>query len=132
MAVSGAAWRPQRYAEGHPSTRHPRVKRSLDNIGKTVVAIGSHDLALDLLSNALARRAPGASLASANVGSLGQAIADVELFWPSFVEHDGCILLAGRFDQANFQNWIAATGGDKKLAIMERIDQFGQAVIASR
>ena len=26
----------------------------------------------------------------------------------------------------------AATGGDKNLAIVERIDQFGQAVIASR
>jgi putative molybdopterin biosynthesis protein len=40
-----------------------------------VVAIGSHDLALDLLSNALARRTPGASLASANVGSLGGLLA---------------------------------------------------------
>jgi putative molybdopterin biosynthesis protein len=49
--------------------------RSMDEIGKTVVAIGSHDLALDLLSNALARRTPGASLASANVGSLGGLLA---------------------------------------------------------
>lgn len=49
--------------------------RSMDDIRKTVVAIGSHDLALDLLSNALARRSPGASLASANVGSLGGLLA---------------------------------------------------------
>ena len=49
--------------------------RDLDEIHKTVVAIGSHDLALDLLSNALARRTPGASLASANVGSLGGLLA---------------------------------------------------------
>jgi putative molybdopterin biosynthesis protein len=49
--------------------------RGMDDIRKTVVAIGSHDLALDLLSNALARRTPGASLASANVGSLGGLLA---------------------------------------------------------
>jgi putative molybdopterin biosynthesis protein len=47
----------------------------MDDIRKTIVAIGSHDLALDLLSNALARRSPGASLASANVGSLGGLLA---------------------------------------------------------
>jgi putative molybdopterin biosynthesis protein len=49
--------------------------RGMDDVRKTVVAIGSHDLALDLLSNALARRTPGASLASANVGSLGGLLA---------------------------------------------------------
>ena len=47
----------------------------MDEVARTVVAIGSHDLALDLLSNALARRSPGASLASANVGSLGGLLA---------------------------------------------------------
>src|SRR5438874_7989527 len=51
------------------------VLRSMDEVRKTIVAIGSHDLALDLLSNALARRTPGASLASANVGSLGGLLA---------------------------------------------------------
>jgi putative molybdopterin biosynthesis protein len=49
--------------------------RGMDDIRKTVVCIGSHDLALDLLSNALARQTPGASLASANVGSLGGLLA---------------------------------------------------------
>ena len=49
--------------------------RSMDDIRKTVIAIGSHDMALDLVSNALARRTPGASLASANVGSLGGLLA---------------------------------------------------------
>ncbi len=49
--------------------------RSRQDIARTVVAIGSHDLALDLLSNALAQREPGASLASANVGSLGGLLA---------------------------------------------------------
>ena len=50
----------------------------------------------------------------ANVGSLGHAIAYAELFWPSFVERDGCILLTGRFDQASLQRWMAAAGGDKR------------------
>jgi putative molybdopterin biosynthesis protein len=49
--------------------------RTMADVRRTVVAIGSHDLALDLISNALARRAPGMSLASANVGSLGGLLA---------------------------------------------------------
>lgn len=50
----------------------------------------------------------------ANVGSLGQAIAYAELFWPEFVEYDGCILLARRLDPANFRQWIEATSGDRR------------------
>jgi putative molybdopterin biosynthesis protein len=38
---------------------------------RTLVHVGSHDLALDLLGDVLRRRHPGRSLASANVGSLG-------------------------------------------------------------
>src|SRR5947209_14110033 len=66
-----------RFAEGvHAGTEvEVEVLRSMDEVRKTIVAIGSHDLALDLLSNALARRTPGASLASANVGSLGGLLA---------------------------------------------------------
>jgi putative molybdopterin biosynthesis protein len=66
-----------RFSEGVHAGAEVEVEllRSMDEIGQTVVAIGSHDLALDLLSNALARRSPGASLASANVGSLGGLLA---------------------------------------------------------
>jgi putative molybdopterin biosynthesis protein len=66
-----------RFSEGVHAGADVEVEllHSLDDIRKTVVAIGSHDLALDLLSNALARRIPGASLASANVGSLGGLLA---------------------------------------------------------
>ena len=38
---------------------------------RTLVHVGSHDMALDLLGDVLRRRHPGRSLASANVGSLG-------------------------------------------------------------
>ena len=66
-----------RFSEGVHAGAEVEVDllRSMDDIRKTVVAIGSHDLALDLVSNALARRTPGASLASANVGSLGGLLA---------------------------------------------------------
>lgn len=49
--------------------------RGLDQIRRTVVAIGSHDLALDILSTFLARAYPGMSLSSAHVGSMGGLMA---------------------------------------------------------
>lgn len=44
--------------------------RSLAAIEASLLAIGSHDLLLDLLADFLARRLPGAGLSSAHVGSL--------------------------------------------------------------
>jgi putative molybdopterin biosynthesis protein len=44
-------------------------------VRNTVVAIGSHDMTLDLLSDALGRRAPALRLSSAHVGSLGGLLA---------------------------------------------------------
>jgi putative molybdopterin biosynthesis protein len=66
-----------RFSEGVHAGAQVEVEllRSIEDVRKTVVAIGSHDLALDLLSNALATRSPGSSLASANVGSLGGLLA---------------------------------------------------------
>jgi putative molybdopterin biosynthesis protein len=49
--------------------------RTPGEIDRTLVAIGSHDLSLDLLGQFLAERSPGTRLASANVGSLGGLIA---------------------------------------------------------
>jgi len=49
--------------------------RSLDQIRHTIMAIGSHDLALDILSTFLARAYPGMSLSSAHVGSMGGFMA---------------------------------------------------------
>jgi putative molybdopterin biosynthesis protein len=66
-----------RFSEGvHAGTDvEVEILRSDRDLRRTILAIGSHDLALDLLSNELARRSPGASLASANVGSLGGLLA---------------------------------------------------------
>ncbi|MBU1670196.1 MAG: molybdopterin biosynthesis protein [Actinobacteria bacterium] len=48
------------------------------DIDWTILAIGSHDIALDLLDGALKERDPRLSIASANVGSLGGIVAVAE------------------------------------------------------
>jgi putative molybdopterin biosynthesis protein len=59
--------------EGH----HPgeqvevRLLRGVGEIDRTIVAIGSHDLVLDLAASALRERDTRVTLASSNVGSLG-------------------------------------------------------------
>jgi putative molybdopterin biosynthesis protein len=49
--------------------------RSKNDIENTIVCIGSHDNALDLLANVLKKRYPGFSLSSAHVGSMGGLLA---------------------------------------------------------
>jgi putative molybdopterin biosynthesis protein len=63
--------------EGH----HPgedvevRLMRGVGEIDRTIVAIGSHDLVLDLAASRLRAADPGVTLASSNVGSLGGLVA---------------------------------------------------------
>jgi putative molybdopterin biosynthesis protein len=63
--------------EGHAAGSEVDVAllRDLDAVRRTVVAIGSHDLVLDLAASALRRGDPGTTLASSNVGSLGGLVA---------------------------------------------------------
>ena len=49
--------------------------RGIDEIFRTIVAIGSHDLVLDLAASALRAEDPLITLASSNVGSLGGLVA---------------------------------------------------------
>ncbi len=49
--------------------------RSPEDIENTIVMIGSHDNALDLLANAIKKRYPRYSLSSAHVGSMGGLMA---------------------------------------------------------
>jgi len=49
--------------------------RGLEEIERTIVAIGSHDLVLDLAASALRAEDPAVTLASSNVGSLGGLVA---------------------------------------------------------
>ena len=63
--------------EGHHAGEEVDISllRSLPEIERTIVAIGSHDPILDLAASELRSRDPGVTLASSNVGSLGGLIA---------------------------------------------------------
>ncbi len=63
--------------EGHHAGERVRVEllRGLGEIGRTIVAIGSHDLVLDVAASALRADDPLVTLASSHVGSLGGLVA---------------------------------------------------------
>jgi putative molybdopterin biosynthesis protein len=63
--------------EGHHAGEHVQVEllRGLREIGRTIVAIGSHDLVLDVAASALRADDPLITLAGSNVGSLGGLVA---------------------------------------------------------
>src|SRR5690606_22698657 len=66
-----------RFSEGEDAGAAVTVHlyREPREIERTIVAIGSHDLTLDVMAQFLADRHPGLRLASANVGSLGGLVA---------------------------------------------------------
>lgn len=66
-----------RFSEGFPDKASVSVDlyRHPDQIDRTIVAIGSHDLTVDLLAQFLAEKAEGLRLVSANVGSISGLIA---------------------------------------------------------
>lgn len=66
-----------RFSEGLDAGQDVRVEllRPLEDINNTVVAIGSHDLTLDLLASLINSQNPRLSLSSSNVGSLGGLVA---------------------------------------------------------
>jgi len=63
--------------EGHHPGDEVEIEllRGVDEIAHTIVAIGSHDLVLDLAASALRAEDPRITLASSNVGSLGGLVA---------------------------------------------------------
>ena len=63
--------------EGHHAGEHVDVTllRGVGEIDRTIVAVGSHDLVLDLAASELRTADPGVTLASSNVGSLGGLVA---------------------------------------------------------
>lgn len=66
-----------RFSEGLDAGASVEIEllRPIEEIENTLVAIGSHDLSLDILSSLLRRRHPGRRLSSAHVGSLGGLVA---------------------------------------------------------
>jgi putative molybdopterin biosynthesis protein len=63
--------------EGHHAGEDVEVMllRGVAEIDRTIVAVGSHDLVLDLAASQLRSADPGVTLASSNVGSLGGLVA---------------------------------------------------------
>ncbi|MFO7681206.1 MAG: molybdopterin biosynthesis protein, partial [Chloroflexota bacterium] len=116
---------------GAPVTVH--LYREARDIEKTIVAIGSHDLTLDLLAQFLAETGSGSRLSSANVGSLGGLVAlrrseahcggahlldpETGVYNVSYVqrylpqEEIVLVTLVGRE-----QGWIVPPGNPKRLA----------------
>ena len=66
-----------RFSEGLDAGTEADVQllRPLEEVENTIVVIGSHDLTLDLMNNALRRTNPGLTLSSSHIGSLGGLIA---------------------------------------------------------
>jgi putative molybdopterin biosynthesis protein len=66
-----------RFSEGMnvDSEVEVEIRRPLAEIENTIIAIGSHDMALDLLDSLLHKHFPDRRLSSAHVGSLGGLIA---------------------------------------------------------
>ncbi len=66
-----------RFSEGMDAGAEVEVEllRAVEAIEETVVAIGSHDMTLDLLASHVRRERPNMTLASSNVGSMGGLIA---------------------------------------------------------
>jgi hypothetical protein len=51
------------------------------------------------------------------VGNVKLAIAYGEMFWPKFVEHDGCVFFAS-FEENTYREFLDQTKGDKKSTEM--------------
>ena len=66
-----------RFSEGVEAGSSVEVEllRTLDEIDRTIVAVGSHDLVLDLIASRLSVSDSGVSLASSSVGSVGGLLA---------------------------------------------------------
>ena len=66
-----------RFSEGVDAGEQVEVEllRPLESLDTTIVAIGSHDVTIDLIASELRRADPRMTLASSNVGSLGGLLA---------------------------------------------------------
>lgn len=123
-----------RFSEGEDagSTVTVHLYRTRREIERTLVAIGSHDLTLDVLAQFLAEKTAGFRLMSANVGSLGGLVAlrrgeahlagshlldpETGVYNDSYLERYlprqplMVVTLVGRE-----QGWIVPTGNPKRL-----------------
>lgn len=106
----------------------PAALNVAEEPGHTIVAVGSHDLSLDLLADALHRAHPGVSLVSAHVGSLDgllalrrrQAhLAGVHLFDPE----------SGEFNTAHIRRLLVPHGC--RVVVMEFVKRTQGLLLAA-
>src|SRR3954449_6188531 len=92
--------------EGHHAGEDIEVMllRGVGEIDRTIVAVGSHDLVLDLAASQLRAADPGVTLASSNVGSLGGLVA----------LRDGLCHIAG-------SHLLDPAGGEYTLPYVDRV-----------
>jgi putative molybdopterin biosynthesis protein len=100
--------------EGHHAGDVVEVEllRGLDEVARTVVAIGSHDLVLDLAASGLRERDPRLTLVSSNVGSLGGLVA----------LRDGLCHIAG-------SHLLEPSSGEYTLPYLDRVLGVGAGVV---
>jgi putative molybdopterin biosynthesis protein len=120
--------------------------RRPDEIEQTIVAIGSHDLTLDLLAQFLAEKGQGQRLSSANVGSLGGLIAlrrgeahlaGSHLLDPATGQYNVDYIRRYLPDQdvvlvtlvGREQGWIVPAGNPKELSSWEDVTRPGLQIV---
>jgi hypothetical protein len=54
-----------------------------------------------------------------DAGIVNRAMDDDAALWPSFVEHDDCVIVAARFMPGNFEEWFEGLKGDRRAVEAE-------------
>src|SRR4051812_14610571 len=115
--------------EGHHAGEDVEVMllRGVAEIARTIVAVGSHDLVLDLAASQLRAADPGVTLASSNVGSLGGLVA----------LRDGLCHVAGShlLDPATGEYtlpYVDRVLGDRDVAVVRLVHRDQGLIVAPR
>jgi putative molybdopterin biosynthesis protein len=113
--------------EGHHAGAEVEVAllRELGAVDGTIVAVGSHDLVLDLAASELRAADPRVTLASTNVGSLGGLVA----------LRDGLCHIAGSHlldpDTGTYTlPWIERVLGDRPVAVVRLVHREQGLIVA--
>jgi putative molybdopterin biosynthesis protein len=113
--------------EGHHAGEEVEVRllREFGAVDGTIVAVGSHDLVLDLAASELRAADPRVTLASTNVGSLGGLVA----------LRDGLCHLAGSHlldaDTGTYTlPWVERVLGDRPVAVVRLVHREQGLIVA--
>jgi putative molybdopterin biosynthesis protein len=113
--------------EGHHAGEEVDVAllRGVGAIDRTILAVGSHDLVLDLAASELRAADPGVTLASSNVGSLGGLVA----------LRDGLCHVAGSHlldpeTGAYTLPWVDRVLGEREVAVVRLVHREQGLIVA--